>query len=192
MTGAAFSQVFRPERGRQLGVTQSNTTDAHAIAMQTNATGSSFITGNAPARVPRVRNQPGPERLRLNGNNISRHAGLNLPANTTGRVSLRRTALGPDRRHMQLRTAHAHPPRGGFSLIELMIVRWPSRPSVRLAVPLHHLHSAVAPYRGQDALLDLAHGKSVFSAPTPGPIQPARNLGYTVSAGHPVGTATTS
>ena len=48
LTGGAFNQVFLPaERGGESAVnTNPPYTDANAIAMQTNATGSSFITGN--------------------------------------------------------------------------------------------------------------------------------------------------
>ncbi len=89
MTGAAFNQVFLPPSEAANSAVNSNPkyTDAHAIAMQTNATGSSFITGNAAGtrflvfETNQVQSGGG-----ANGNNIlGGTLGLNLPPNTTGR-----------------------------------------------------------------------------------------------------------
>ena len=89
MTGAAFNQVFLPPSEAANSAVNSNPkyTDTNAIAMQTNATGSSFITGNAAGtrflvyETNQVQTGTG-----ANGNNIlGGTLGLNLPANTTGR-----------------------------------------------------------------------------------------------------------
>jgi type IV pilus assembly protein PilY1 len=86
LTGGAFNQVFLPPSEAQNPGVNTNQayTDPNAIAMLTNATGSSFI----------VRNSSGYETLVSetnqveggNGNNIANFSGtLNLPPNTTGR-----------------------------------------------------------------------------------------------------------
>ena len=89
MTGAAFNQVFLPPSEAANSAVNSNPkyTDTNAIAMQTNATGSSFITSNAAGtrflvfETNQVQSGAG-----ANGNNIlGGTLGLNLPPNTTGR-----------------------------------------------------------------------------------------------------------
>jgi type IV pilus assembly protein PilY1 len=54
MTGGAFNTVFLPasEAANPNVANQAAYADAHAIAMQTNATGSSFITSNGAGTVP--------------------------------------------------------------------------------------------------------------------------------------------
>jgi type IV pilus assembly protein PilY1 len=86
MTGAAFNQVFLPPSEAAISSIATNPkyTDTNAIAIQTNATGSSFITGNATGTRFLVYEtnqvQTG------NGNNIlGGTLGLNLPPNTAGR-----------------------------------------------------------------------------------------------------------
>ncbi|HSY05549.1 MAG TPA: PilC/PilY family type IV pilus protein [Steroidobacteraceae bacterium] len=87
LTGGAFNQVFLPPSEAQNPGVNTNQAylDAHAIAMLTNATGSSFITGNASGtqyliyETNQVESGNG-------GNNIQGGSlGLNLPPNTIGR-----------------------------------------------------------------------------------------------------------
>jgi type IV pilus assembly protein PilY1 len=91
MTGGAFNQVFLPP-GEQALINNSTVAnaaayqDAHAIAMQTNATGSSFVTSNSAGtqylvyETNQVQGGNGTA-----GNNIAGGTlGLNLPPNTTG------------------------------------------------------------------------------------------------------------
>jgi type IV pilus assembly protein PilY1 len=87
MTGGAFNQVFLPpSEAINPGVnTNQAYLDPHAIALQTNATGTSFITGNSSGtqyliyETNQVENGNG-------GNNIQGGSlGLNLPPNTIGR-----------------------------------------------------------------------------------------------------------
>jgi type IV pilus assembly protein PilY1 len=89
MTGAAFNQVFLPPSEAAIASIAGNAkyTDANAIAMQTNATGSSFITGNATGTKYLVYETNQVESgVGANGNNIlGGTLGLNLPPNTTGR-----------------------------------------------------------------------------------------------------------
>jgi type IV pilus assembly protein PilY1 len=87
MTGGAFRQVFLPPSQAANSAVNTNPryTDTAAIAMQTNATGSSFITLNGAGTRFLVfetdQTQGGGA-----GNNIaSGSLGLNLPPNTTGR-----------------------------------------------------------------------------------------------------------
>ena len=83
LTGAAFTQVFLPpsEAANTLVNTNPRYTDANAIAMQTNATGSSFITGNNAGTKFLVY-----ETNQTSNNNIlGGTLGLNLPPNTTGK-----------------------------------------------------------------------------------------------------------
>jgi type IV pilus assembly protein PilY1 len=89
MTGAAFNQVFLPpsEAANTAINTNPRYTDTNAIAILTNATGSSFITSNAAGtrflvyETNQVQSGPG-----ANGNNIlGGSLGLNLPPNTAGR-----------------------------------------------------------------------------------------------------------
>jgi type IV pilus assembly protein PilY1 len=89
MTGGAFNQVFLPpsEAANSAVNTNPKYTDTAAIAMQTNATGSSFITVNAAGtkflvyETNQVETGAG-----ANGNDILGGAlGLNLPTNTAGR-----------------------------------------------------------------------------------------------------------
>jgi type IV pilus assembly protein PilY1 len=83
LTGAAFSQVFLPpsEAANSAVNTNPRYTDANAIAMQTNATGSSFITGNNAGTKFLVyeTNQT------ANNNILGGTLGLNLPPNTSGK-----------------------------------------------------------------------------------------------------------
>jgi type IV pilus assembly protein PilY1 len=85
MTGGAFNQVFLPpsEAANSAINTNPRYTDTAAIAMQTNATGSSFITlNNAGTRFLVYET----DQTQGGGNNIaSGSLGLNLPPNTTGR-----------------------------------------------------------------------------------------------------------
>ena len=89
MTGGAFNTVFLPpsEAANPAVAAQAAYQDVHAIAMQTNATGSSFITGNSAGtqylvfETNQVEGGTG-----ANGNNIlGGTLGLNLPPNTTGK-----------------------------------------------------------------------------------------------------------
>ena len=83
LTGAAFTQVFLPpsEAANSAVNTNPRYTDTNAIAMQTNATGSSFITGNNAGTKFLVyeTNQT------ANNNILGGTLGLNLPPNTTGK-----------------------------------------------------------------------------------------------------------
>ena len=88
LTGAAFNQVFLPpSEALNPGVASNQSyIDQHAIAMLTNATGSSFVTSNTSGYEYLVyetnQTQGGPGG---NGNNIQGGSlGLNLPPNTTG------------------------------------------------------------------------------------------------------------
>ena len=91
MTGGAFNQVFFPP-GQTGNSTISNNpafTDAHAIAMQTNATGSSFVVYNNSG-VPYLVFQtttPGSGSGGGGGGNGNgtNYPGLNLPPNTSGK-----------------------------------------------------------------------------------------------------------
>jgi type IV pilus assembly protein PilY1 len=88
MTGAAFNAVFLPPSESAAGLgTNPAYADVHAIAMQTNATGSSFVTQNASGtsylvyETNQVEGGNG-----SGGNNIQGGTlGLNLPPNTIGR-----------------------------------------------------------------------------------------------------------
>jgi type IV pilus assembly protein PilY1 len=87
MTGAAFNQVFLPPSEIAAGLnTNPAYADANAIAMQTNATGSSFITGNSSGTMylvyetNQVQSGAGATGA-IQGGTL----GLNLPPNTTGR-----------------------------------------------------------------------------------------------------------
>jgi type IV pilus assembly protein PilY1 len=83
LTGAAFTQVFLPpsEAANTAVNTNPRYTDTNAIAMQTNATGSSFITGNNAGTKFLVY-----ETNQTSNNNIlGGTLGLNLPPNTTGK-----------------------------------------------------------------------------------------------------------
>ena len=89
MTGGAFDTVFLPpsEAANPAVAAQAAYQDAHAIGMQTNATGSSFITGNSAGtqylvfETNQVEGGAG-----ATGNNIQGGTlGLNLPPNTTGK-----------------------------------------------------------------------------------------------------------
>jgi type IV pilus assembly protein PilY1 len=89
MTGAAFNQVFLPpsEAANPLVNSDARYTDNAAIAMQTNATGSSFITGNNAGtkylvyETNQVQGGGGAGANNIQGGTL----GLNLPPNTTGR-----------------------------------------------------------------------------------------------------------
>ncbi len=90
LTGGAFNQVFLPpsEQANPAVAAQAAYTDAHAIAMQTNATGSSFITSNASGVQYLVYET---NQVQSNGGNGTSNniqggtLGLNLPPNTLGR-----------------------------------------------------------------------------------------------------------
>ena len=89
MTGGAFNTVFLPpsEAANPNVANQAAYADAHAIAMQTNATGSSFITSNS-AGTQYLVYETNTVQSGANGsgsNNIQGGTlGLNLPPNTTG------------------------------------------------------------------------------------------------------------
>jgi type IV pilus assembly protein PilY1 len=92
LTGGAFNQVFLPP-GEQAFFNANPTVnpaayqDAHAIAMQTNATGSSFVTSNSSGVQYLVyeTNMVESGNAGVGGNNIQGGTlGLNLPPNTTG------------------------------------------------------------------------------------------------------------
>ncbi len=89
LTGSAFNQVFLPpsEAANSAVNTNPRYTDTAAIAMQTNATGSSFITLNGAGTRFLVYETDQTQGSGLGaGNNIaSGSLGLNLPPNTTGR-----------------------------------------------------------------------------------------------------------
>jgi type IV pilus assembly protein PilY1 len=87
MTGGAFNTVFLPPNSSSAVKTNPKYTDSVAIAIQTNATGTSFITSNAAGtrflvyETNQVEGGSG-----LAANNIAGGAlGLNLPNNNTGR-----------------------------------------------------------------------------------------------------------
>ncbi|MBS0578663.1 MAG: pilus assembly protein PilY [Proteobacteria bacterium] len=85
LTGAAFTQVFLPpsEAANPNVNTNPRYTDTNAIAMQTNATGSSFITGNNAGTKFLVYET---NQTQVNGAGIlGGTLGLNLPTNTTGK-----------------------------------------------------------------------------------------------------------
>lgn len=90
LNGGAFRQVFLPPNQLNNGAVNTNPqyTDTNAVAMQTNATGSSFVTTNATGYSYLVYEtnqvQAGGSGSNLQGGTL----GLNLPPNTTGhRVS---------------------------------------------------------------------------------------------------------
>jgi type IV pilus assembly protein PilY1 len=86
MTGGAFVQVFLPpaEALNPLVNSTAAYTDTKAIAMQTNATGSSFVTTNASGISYLIYETNTSETV--NGNILQGGSlGLNLPPNTTGR-----------------------------------------------------------------------------------------------------------
>ena len=87
MTGAAFIEVFLPpSEALNPGVnTNQAYLDPHAIAMQTNATGSSFITQNGSG-VSYLVYETNQAQGGANGGNNSpgQPLGLNLPPNTIG------------------------------------------------------------------------------------------------------------
>jgi type IV pilus assembly protein PilY1 len=89
MTGGAFNQVFLPptEAANSAVNTNPKYTDSVAIAMQTNATGTSFITTNAAGTRFLVSETNQVETgSTLAANNIAGITiGLNLPPNNTGR-----------------------------------------------------------------------------------------------------------
>jgi len=89
MTGGAFNQVFLPPGQAANSAVNTNPryTDTAAIAMQTNATGSSFITlNNAGTRYLVYETDQTQGGAGAGANNIaSGSLGLNLPPNTTGR-----------------------------------------------------------------------------------------------------------
>jgi type IV pilus assembly protein PilY1 len=88
MSGGAFNQVFLPPSQAANSAVNTNPryTDTAAIAMQTNATGSSFITLNGAGTRYLVFETDQTQGAGAGGNNIaSGSLGLNLPPNTTGR-----------------------------------------------------------------------------------------------------------
>jgi type IV pilus assembly protein PilY1 len=85
MTGTAFNQVFLPPAEAANPVVNTNPAylDANAVGMQTNATGSSFITGNSSGTMYLVVET---NQVQANSSNIQSNTfGMNLPSNTTGR-----------------------------------------------------------------------------------------------------------
>jgi hypothetical protein len=88
MTGGAFNEVFLPPTQANNPLVNSTTayTDTKAIAMQTNATGSSFVTTNGSGisflvyETNQVQSGNGANGNILQGGTL----GLNLPPNTTG------------------------------------------------------------------------------------------------------------
>jgi hypothetical protein len=88
MSGGAFNQVFLPDNLKGISAYSTNPryADTAAIAMQTNATGSSFITLNSTGTRYLVYETDQTQGSGAGGNNIaSGSLGLNLPPNTTGR-----------------------------------------------------------------------------------------------------------
>ncbi len=88
LTGQAFNQVFLPpsEAANSAVNTNPRYTDANAIAMQTNATGSSFITGNnAGTKFLVYETNQTTDAGPGNNNILGGTLGLNLPPNTTGK-----------------------------------------------------------------------------------------------------------
>jgi hypothetical protein len=89
MTGGAFNQVFLPPSEAANSAVNSNPkyTDSIAIGMQTNATGTSFITTNAAGTRFLVSETNQVETgSSLAANNIAGITiGLNLPPNNVGR-----------------------------------------------------------------------------------------------------------
>jgi type IV pilus assembly protein PilY1 len=88
MSGGAFNQVFLPPNQAANSAVNTNPryTDTAAIAMQTNATGSSFITLNSSGTRYLVYETDQTQGSGAGGNNIANGSlGLNLPPNTTGR-----------------------------------------------------------------------------------------------------------
>jgi type IV pilus assembly protein PilY1 len=88
LTGQAFNQVFLPpsEAANSAVNTNPRYTDVNAIAMQTNATGSSFITGNnAGTKFLVYETNQTTDAGPGNNNILGGTLGLNLPPNTTGK-----------------------------------------------------------------------------------------------------------
>jgi type IV pilus assembly protein PilY1 len=86
MTGAAFNQVFLPPAEAAAGFnTNPLYMDAYAIAMQTNATGSSFVTVNSSGTPYLVYETSLLQGASGNGTFPGGTLGLNLPRNTGGR-----------------------------------------------------------------------------------------------------------
>jgi hypothetical protein len=79
LTGGAFNQVFLPPSEAANPAVNGNLayTDPIAVGLLTNATGTSFVTGNSAGTAFLV--------YETNANNGSGTMGLNLPPNTTGR-----------------------------------------------------------------------------------------------------------
>jgi len=74
---------------------------------------------------------------------------------------------------MQFEPQHAHPPAGGFSLIELMIVVAGRDDPVRLAVPSYISYIRQSRRTGPDRpCWTRPHGKSDFSSTNPAAIRP--------------------
>jgi type IV pilus assembly protein PilY1 len=87
LTGGAFTEVFLPpSEAANPGVnTNQAYLDTHAIAMQTNATGSSFITSNSSGTQFLVYETNQVESGNGSNNIQGGSLGLNLPPNTSGR-----------------------------------------------------------------------------------------------------------
>jgi type IV pilus assembly protein PilY1 len=86
MTGGAFNQVFLPPSEAAAGLsTNPAYADVHAIGIMTNATGSSFITGNAAGTQFLIFETNQVESGSSGGNIQGGTLGLNLPPNTVGR-----------------------------------------------------------------------------------------------------------
>ena len=79
LTGGAFQQVFLPASEASNPAVNNNPayTDMVAVGIMTNATGTSFVTGNSAGTAFLV--------YETNAANGSGTLGLNLPPNTTGR-----------------------------------------------------------------------------------------------------------
>jgi type IV pilus assembly protein PilY1 len=88
LTGAAFNQVFLPPSEANNSAVNGNKsyTDSKAIAMLTNATGSSFVTSNTSGyeylvyETNQTEGGPGGNAANIQGGSL----GLNLPPNTVG------------------------------------------------------------------------------------------------------------
>ena len=87
LTGGAFNEVFLPPSEAQNPGVNTNQAylDPHAIAMLTNATGSSFITSNASGTQYLIYETNQVESGNGNANIQGGSLGLNLPPNTSGR-----------------------------------------------------------------------------------------------------------
>ena len=168
LTGGAFNQVFLPP-GEQAALNANPTAnaaayqDAHAIAMQTNATGSSFVTSNsAGTRTSCIETNMVQSGNDSGGQHPGRYARPE-PAAEHHRPSpeLDRTALmAHERGTMDFRAARFS---RGMTLIELMMVVVIATILMSIAVPSYM--SQVRQSRrieAKTALLDLAGREERF------------------------------